>query len=80
MGKIFGISDLPVSTIMSVFEPVEVPKPQESRGLETAMQKAKKVGEQLDTVVLPRTAKKTKSVIGMRFGFGKLMKHFSKRI
>ena len=27
MGKIFGISDLPVSTIMTPFEPVKVPLP-----------------------------------------------------
>ena len=27
MGKIFGISDLPVSTIMTPFEPVKVPEP-----------------------------------------------------
>ena len=27
MGKVFGISDLPVSTIMSPFEPIKLPKP-----------------------------------------------------
>ena len=31
MGKIFGISDLPVSTIMSAFDSVDIPKPIERK-------------------------------------------------
>ena len=80
MGEYFGISDLPVSTPMTPFQPIEVPEDPRKLDLEIALRNAKKVGEQPDVAVLPRTAKKTKSIINMRFGFGKLMKHFSKKV
>ena len=38
MGKIFGISDLPVSTIMTPFEKIQLPKPsvKKSKGWENS--------------------------------------------
>ena len=74
MGKIFGISDLPVSTIMTAFEPIRVPEPV-----------CKTVGKKVPSV--PRDTFETQKVITkssnpfikMRNGFGKLMKHFSKK-
>lgn len=80
MGEYFGISDLPVSTPMTPFEYISVPEDPRKRELEEAIQNAKKVGEKPDAAILSNTAKKTKSIIGMRFGFGKLMQSFSKKI
>ena len=80
MGKIFGISDLPVSTPMTPFEQIIVPENPHKKDLEEAIHKAKKIGEQPDRFVLPPTKQKSKSIIDMKFGFGKLMKHFSKKV
>ena len=71
MGKIFGISDLPVSTIMTPFEPVYCPvviqKPLE-----------KVFNGKVDNKFLPKQGNKVSNyVIKMRYGIGKLMKHFS---
>ena len=79
MGKIFGISDLPVSIPTTPFEPIVVPIDPGKRELEEAIRKAKKIGEKPDRVDLPK-AKKTKSIVNMRFGIGRLMKPFSKRV
>ena len=74
MGKIFGISDLPVSVITTPFEPVYVPKT-----LTRVKKYSDKVVDTVDNKWL-NSAKKVVSnpIIKKRFGFGKLMKHFSK--
>ena len=74
MGKIFGISDLPVSTIMTPFEPVDI-----SPKMSEIIQPTQFIQEADEFV--PKTSKaKTKSFIRMRNGWGKLMKSFSKKI
>ena len=60
MGNIFGISDLPVSTIMSAFDPVEVPKPKESR-LSPIDRNKQSIIDKADCFV-SKNAKKTKSL------------------
>ena len=73
MGKVFGISDLPVSTIMTPFEPIQVPKPQYYE------RPFKQCSLNEDKYISTKTLKpKTKSFIDMKNGFGKLMKSFSK--
>lgn len=76
MGKIFGISDLPVSTIMTPFEPISVPQPpkNEVKPLYDNSQKP----DVFVSKELP--AKKTKSFLNMRNGIGRLMKSFSKKL
>ena len=75
MGKIFGISDLPVSTITTPFENI-MPRPQ-VRKLSQAERRLLKVTPKDSTQKLSNI-KKSKMFIKMRNGFGKLMKHFSK--
>ena len=60
MGKIFGISDLPVSTIMSAFDPVEVPKPKESNLSPIDLNKLSSVNKA--DCFISKNAKKTKSL------------------
>ena len=78
MGKIFGISDLPVSTIMTPFEPsfeFKNPNQTSEKTLST------KFATEVDTFVSQKGAKiKSNPFISMRNGFGKLMKHFSKKL
>lgn len=71
MGKIFGISDNPVSTISSAITRVEVPKCPVSQKL---LQK-NDIG---DKFVSKEVIKKSNPYIKMRNGIGKLMSHFSK--
>lgn len=68
MGKIFGISDLPVSTIMSPFEEIKVPKPKE-----TVVYKTKHINQ--DAFVSKTKKVVSNPFIKMRNGFGKLMRH-----
>ena len=79
MGKIFGISDLPVSTIMTALEEVKVPKPV-VRHLPRISQKARVIlnSTEKDMYVSDKVSTKSNPVINLRNGFGKLMKHFSR--
>ena len=78
MGKIFGISDLPVSTIMTPFEPIVVPSDPALRYIEIATKTAKKMAITEDRFI-PKELTRARSpkFIDMKNGFGKLMKHFS---
>ena len=81
MGKIFGIADLPVSTIMTPFEPiVEFQKPFEDEFNYAAKTYSRNFEQKADTFVSKKPKVKSNPVIAMRNGFGKLMKHFSKKI
>ena len=81
MGKIFGIADLPVSTIMTPFEPIVIPPDPTLEMIRTAEQTAKKYAITEDKFV-PKELTRARSpkFLDMRNGFGKLMKHFSKKI
>ena len=81
MGKIFGISDLPVSTIMTPFEPVIIPPDPLIKNIKTAEQTAKKMTLTEDRFISKELTKaRTPRFLDMKNGFGKLMKHFSKKI
>lgn len=71
MGKIFGISNLPVSTIESTIKPVsdEIPK--------VYPKIVKKVTNQSDKFVSINKTPEPNAFVKMRNGFGKLMSHFS---
>ena len=78
MGKIFGIADLPVSTIMTPFEPIQIPEPMLDE-LDYVRKKSGAKFENYSDTFVPRTRKIISNpVISMRNGFGKLMSHFSK--
>lgn len=80
MGMIFGISDLPVSTIMTPFEPLHDFKPPFEDELDYIRKcKYSNVDNKADTFVTKTAKAKSNPVISMRNGFGKLMKHFSKK-
>ena len=81
MGKIFGISDLPVSTPMTPFEPIVVPKNPNLEAIEKATEIANKYAITEDRFI-PKASTKARipKFIDMRNGFGKLMKHFSKKL
>lgn len=81
MGRIFGISDLPVSTIMTPFEPVVVPEDPALKDIRKAAKIAKEM-EITEDRFIPKelTSARMPKFIDMRNGFGKLMKHFSKKI
>ena len=80
MGKIFGISDLPVSTIMTPFEPINVPQDPAIKEIEFAAQKAKKLEITQDRFIPKEfTRARIPKFLDMRNGIGKLMKHFSKK-
>jgi len=72
MGKIFGISDLPVSTIDKALRSSQVYRPVERNVI-------KKVSYQSDEFVKKTTKQAPKSFVAMRNGIGKLMSHFSKK-
>ena len=78
MGKIFGIADLPVSTIMTPFEPIVVPRDPLLKDIEEATRIAKKM-EITEDKFIPKelTRARTPKFLEMRNGFGKLMKYFS---
>lgn len=71
MGKIFGISDNPVSTIDKVFKRVEVPKPKE-KSLRVSNNHT-----ETDKFVSKEKQNAPNAFVKMRNGFGKLMSHFS---
>ena len=72
MGKIFGISDLPVSTIDKVLSGAPIYRPMERKII-------RKVSYQPDEFVKKTTKQAPKSFVAMRNGIGKLMSHFSKK-
>ena len=82
MGSIFGISDLPVSTITTAVQiggGMDVPAPAvvKEAGVKPVLERI----PETDKFVSKQNINKTSnSVIKMRNGFGKLMKHFSKVI
>jgi hypothetical protein len=81
MGKIFGIADLPVSTIMTPFEPiVEFQKPFEDDFDYATKTYERKFEQKADTFVSRKPRTQSNPFVKMRNGFGKLMKHFSKKI
>lgn len=81
MGKIFGIADLPVSTIITPFEPIVIPPDPALKEIELATKIAKKY-EITEDRFTPKGLTRAKSprFLDMKNGFGKLMKHFSKKI
>ena len=81
MGKIFGIADLPISTIMSPFEPIVIPEDPAKRQIEAAEKIAKKM-EITEDRFIPKelTKAKTPKFLDMRNGIGKLMRHFSGKV
>lgn len=81
MGKIFGISDLPVSTIMTPFEPISIPQSLMSKEANIAAKTAKELEITQDRF-MPKALTKARSpkFLDMRNGIGKLMKHFSKKV
>ena len=81
MGRIFGIADLPVSTIMTPFEPIVVPPDPALKKFEEATKSAHKMEITKDKFI-PKELTRARSpkFLDMRNGFGKLMKHFSKKI
>lgn len=73
MGKIFGISDLPVSTIESALEGrVYKPVKRVARAVKAGF------SESVDTFVSKNKKEVSNPIIKMRNGIGKLMSHFSK--
>ena len=74
MGKIFGISDLPVSTIMTAMEITRVPEPYVGE-VTGPYPKAYK-SDVFVSKTLPK--KQTSTFLNIRKGIGKLMNHFSK--
>ena len=81
MGKIFGISDLPVSTIMTPFEPITIQPNSNSREVKQATKIAQKLALTEDRFI-PKELTKARipKFLDMRNGFGKLMSHFSKKL
>ena len=81
MGKIFGIADLPASTIMSPFEPLVEFKNAAEKDYEAAVRaQSKNLKNQRDAFISKTTTPKPNAFVKMRNGFGKLMKHFSGKI
>ncbi len=80
MGKIFGISDLPVSTIMTPFEPIVIPPDPALKEIEYAERVANKMQLREDRFVPKEFTRALRpKFLDMRNGFGKLMQHFSKK-
>lgn len=73
MGKIFGISDNPVSTIDKAIKPLTYKKPVESV---KTLPKAQDTADKFVSSEKPHTSN---PFIKMRNGIGKLMAHFSKK-
>lgn len=73
MGKIFGISDNPVSTIESALRGMDsVPLPKSYVVCQP------KIANESDMFVTKKNDVKSNAFIKMRNGFGRLMSHFSK--
>ena len=73
MGKIFGISDNPVSTIDKALKPLIYEKPVESVRI---LPKTQNTADKFISSEKPHTSN---PFIKMRNGIGKLMSHFSKK-
>ncbi len=73
MGKIFGISDLPVSTIESALEGIQY-KP--IKRIATTVKT--EYPQSVDTFVKKEKKEIANPIIKMRNGFGKLMAHFQR--
>ncbi len=72
MGKIFGISDNPVSTIESALRPLTYKKPNDyGKVINTCTTTS-------DKFVSKEKTNKANAFIKMRNGIGRLMSHFSK--
>ena len=74
MGKIFGISDLPVSTIMTPFEPIV-----EFKNPNAGTKKTSKIEPSKDVFLPENVRVESNPFIRMGNGFGKLMKHFQRK-
>lgn len=72
MGKIFGISDNPVSTIESALRPLTYKKVTQNLTI------INKFETQADKFVSKNRPDKSNAFIKMRNGIGRLMSHFSK--
>ena len=70
MGKIFRISDTPISTIESALRPLTLDSPKCTIIKKTAM-------DETDKFIPRNKVAKSNPVVKMRNGFGKLMAHFS---
>lgn len=75
MGKIFGISDLPVSTIHSTLQAPNYELITENTGTLITKPEYNMADKFVST---QKTATKLNPIVKMRNGIGKLMKHFSK--
>ena len=73
MGKIFGISDNPVSTIDKALKPLIYEKPVESVRI------LPKTQNTADKFISSEKPHNSNPFIKMRNGIGKLMAHFSKK-
>ncbi len=73
MGKIFGISDNPVSTIDKAIKPLTYKKPAESVRI------LPKADNTADKFISSEKPHNSNPFIKMRNGIGKLMAHFSKK-
>lgn len=71
MGKIFGISDNPVSTITSALQGVRIEAPK------VVVSSLLKNTTEADKFVSKTKQPQSNAFIKMRNGFGKLMAHFS---
>ena len=81
MGKIFGIADLPISTIMSPFEPIlDFRNPYEDEVDYAIKNQRSKIQNTSDVFVSKTPKAKSNPIINRQNGFEKLMKHFSKKI
>ena len=81
MGHIFGIADLPVSTIMTPFEPIVIPQDSILNDIRNAEKIARKMAITEDKFIPKElTRARTPKFLDLRNGFGKLMKHFSGKI
>lgn len=80
MSSIFGISDLPVSTITSSVQiggGMDVPQPM-FREVVVSRRELERIPHSDKFVPKPKIVTNSNPIINMRNGFGKLMKHFSK--
>ncbi len=73
MGKIFGLSDLPISTIESALKGMHSVEPPVRQ-----VQKVKFSQNETKVTLSSVPAKKANPFVKMRNGIGRLMSHFSK--
>ena len=84
MGSIFGIADLPVSTITTAVQiggGMDVPQPAEFKDVPNGVKPVlERMPDNDKFVSKPKVHHYSNPIIKMRNGFGKLMKHFSRAI